>query len=400
MVYFAGLRGSGSFGTDERPKSFREMILWMNPNGLAPIFALSSKAKEEAVDDPEFAWWEEINTICRLRLNDADNMAAGDTAVVVDSGALELNVGDILQVEKTQDATYTNELVRVTAVTSDTAFTIARGAANTTAASIPHQAYFTRVGSAYSEGSGSPNSSTNNPTKLKNYTQIFKTPYQVTNTAKATRFRTGDGLKNDQKRASFRHSEKIEQALLWGKAYETTDAGNGGMPIRYTGGIRQFITSNVKIFTADPTIDEVEAEFAKCFDYECGEAGNERLCMMGNEAMTWLNNLVRSNGSTRITYDGIVKFYGMSLQRWTIPQGTLYIKSHPLLNVHPVYKSSIFTLNGAGIIWRPLRGRDTHIQKNIQAPDEDKQKDQWLTEGGFEFHFERTWGYMGNVKNF
>ncbi len=28
MTAVAGLRGTGDFGTDERPKSFREYILW------------------------------------------------------------------------------------------------------------------------------------------------------------------------------------------------------------------------------------------------------------------------------------------------------------------------------------------------------------------------------------
>ena len=62
MPNFAGLRGTGSFGTDERPKNFREMILWLNPNGSAPLYALTSKAKTETVDDPEFAWWRKSSS--------------------------------------------------------------------------------------------------------------------------------------------------------------------------------------------------------------------------------------------------------------------------------------------------------------------------------------------------
>ncbi len=192
MVYFAGLRGTGNFGTDERPKNFREMILWMNPNGSAPLFALTSKAKTESVDDPEFSWWEEVNEICRVRLNDATNMSDSDTTVVVDSGALQLIPGDILQVETTEVAGYTNELVRVVSVASDTQFTITRGAANSTAAAIPDDTYFTRIGNAQSEGNRSITSSSNNPTKLTNYCQIFKTPYQITKSALATKYRTGD----------------------------------------------------------------------------------------------------------------------------------------------------------------------------------------------------------------
>ena len=42
-----GLRGTGDWGTDERPKNFRESILWMEPNGNAPLTALLSKARSE-----------------------------------------------------------------------------------------------------------------------------------------------------------------------------------------------------------------------------------------------------------------------------------------------------------------------------------------------------------------
>jgi hypothetical protein len=58
MPAIAGLRGTGTadWGTDERPKNFREMILWRNPNGSAPLTALMSKMRSESTDDPEFAW--------------------------------------------------------------------------------------------------------------------------------------------------------------------------------------------------------------------------------------------------------------------------------------------------------------------------------------------------------
>ncbi len=56
MAAVAGLRGTGDWGTDERPKNFREMILWRNPNGTAPIFALMARVQKESVNDPEFSW--------------------------------------------------------------------------------------------------------------------------------------------------------------------------------------------------------------------------------------------------------------------------------------------------------------------------------------------------------
>lgn len=400
MAWFAGLRGTGSFSTGERPKSFREMILWANPNGSAPLFALTSKAKTEPVDDPDFSWWEETNTIARVRINAAGGYAAGITSLVVDLDALQLIPGDLLLVEPlTQVVAYADEIVRVISVTSDTAFVVARGQAGTTAATIPDDAYLFRIGNAQSEGNLSVASSSSNPTKYNNYTQIFKTPYQITNTALATKFLTGDPKKNEQKRKSFQHSEKIEEALLWGKAFETVDATNGNMPIRYTMGLRQFIVSNRTVFTADPTEIGFLNAIAPVFDYDAGGAGNERIIFAGNEALIMLNMLVKNAASTQINYDGEVKAYGMNLSKWTIPQGTLYIKSHPLMNVHPTYKSSMFVVNMAGITYRPLRGRDTKLEKEIQPNDADYVKDQWLTEAGFEFHFERTFAYIGGFKD-
>ena len=397
MPNFAGLRGTGSFGTDERPKSFREMILWMNPNGTAPLFAMTSKAKTESVDDPEFSWWEEILDICRLTVNGALDGVV--TTVVVAAGALQLNPGDILQVEPAvQVVGYLGEFIRVVSVSSDTTFVVTRGAAGSTAAAIGTGLFLTRVGNAQSEGNRSIQSNSSNPVKFLNYTQIWKTPFQITNTAKATKFRTGDPLANDKKRKTFIHSEKIEQALFWGKPSEVADATNGNLPLRTTMGLRHFITSNRTVFAATITMDAFMDAINPVFNYESGGSGNERIVYAGNGALNFLNKLIRTEASTRITYDGTIELYGQRLQKWIMPQGTIAVKSHPLMNVHPVYQYSMFVVNPTGVIYRPLRGRDTKIEKNIQENDADYEKDQWITEAGFEFHFERTFAYLGNVK--
>lgn len=397
LGFFAGLRGTGNWGTDERPKEFREMILFMQPNGKAPLFALTSKAKTQKVTDPEFAWWEEVMNICRVKINNGGGYNSAATTLTVDSGdARELIPGDVLQYEKpTETNTYDNELLRVVSVTSATVIVVTRGFAGTTAASLADDGALMRVGNSQSEGNLSIASSSTNPVKFNNYTQIWKTPYQITKSALSTKTRTGDPKKNEQKRKSFQHAEKIEQALFWGVASETTDATNSNMPLRTTMGLRKFITSNVKVWTTDPTEDEFINFVAPVFDYESGEAGNERLIFAGNGMINYLNKLRRTDANTNINYTGEIKYFGMDLQTYKIPQGTLYVKSHPLMNVHPVYKNSFSVINPSGIIYRPLSGRDTHLEKEIQPNDADYIKDQWLTEAGFEFHFERTFAYGG-----
>lgn len=399
MPYFAGLRGTGSFGTDERPKEFREMILWAQPNGAAPLFALTSKSKTEGLSDPEFAWWEETQTICRMQINNGGGYNSSATTIAVDNGdALELIPGDLLMVEPTTEtASYAPEILRVTAITSSTSVDVARGQAGSTAASIADNQALLRVGNAQGEGTRSITSSSTNPTKFSNYTQIFKTPYQLTKTALATKYRTGDPLKNEQKRKSFQHAEKIEQALFWGRASETNVTQDGRTTIlRTTRGIRSFIQSNNTVFGAPPDMSQLIDAIAPVFDYDAGNAGNERIAFCGNGALMALAQLAENN--VHINVEGMVKYYGMDFQKFVMPQGTVYVKTHPLMNVHPVYRYSMFVLPGNGVIYRPLKGRDTHIEKDIQENDADYKKDQWLTEAGFEYHFERTWAYLGNIR--
>lgn len=389
---FAGLRGSGSWGTGERPQNFREMILWMEPNGTAPLFALSSKAKKQNTDDPQIHWWEETQTITRLQLNDATNMNNTDTTFVVNSGALALSPGDVLQVEKTQAAAYDNELIRVLTVVSDTEFTASRGYAGSSAAVINDDAYFTKIGSSHGEGTGAPEATSRNPTKLTNYTQIFKTPYKITKTALATHFRTGDPLKNEQKRKAFDHAEKVEWSLLFGKASEATDTN--GMPIRSMGGLREFITTNRTVFSATVTEDLFLDAVAPVFNYSGEGAGDQRIAFAGNGALNVLNKAIKADGATRINFDKVVEFYGMRFNRFILPQGEILIKTHPLMNVHPVYQNSMFVVNPSGLIYRPLRGRDTKVEKDIQSPDADYKMDQWLTEATFEVHHEKTMAFI------
>lgn len=385
-----GLRGTGDWGTDERPKNFRETILFRQPNGMAPLTALMAKMGREKTDDPEFAWWEEQLEATRVQSSGALTNVA--TTIPLTSGGTNLVPGDLLLMEKEDQATYDNEIVEVTAVASDTSITVSRGAAGTTAAATAGASYLTKIGNVYSEGSGAPSASTRNPTKLYNYCQIFKTAYELTESAKVTKARTGDPLKNDKKRKMFDHSVAMEFAYMFGRRSETT--GSNGKPKRTTGGLRSFISTNVKVFSGDLTIDSLVANISPVFDFATG-AGDERLAFVGNTALTKINQLATASTNTRINHNEMVKVYGMNLTRVVMPQGTLYLKSHPLMNVHPVFTKSMFVINPSGLKDRYLR--DTKPMDNIQSNDSDTEKGQWLGETGLEVHHEKTFAYLGNI---
>jgi hypothetical protein len=391
MPAIAGLRGTGDWATDERPKNFRETILWRDPNGMTPLTGLLAKMGSQATDDPEFAWYEEQLNLMRVQ-SDATGLSASSTALTLTGGGLDLVAGDLLLVEKADAATFDNEIVEVSSVSTDTAIVVKRGQSGTSAATTGASAFFTKIGNRFAEGTTSPSASTRNPSKLYNYAQIFKTSYELTNTAKKTNTRTGDPLKNDKKRKMFDHAVAMELAYFFGVRSEVT--GSNGKPMRTTGGLRQFITTNRTVFSTTPTVNTTLDALYPVFDYAGSGAGNERIIFAGNGALNSLNKIIASNGNVKVNYDGVIKQYGMSLQSFVTPQGIFYIKTHPLLNTHPRYNNSMFVLNPAALKYRHLR--DTAAQDNIQAPDADTQKGQWLTEAGLEINHERTFAYLGN----
>lgn len=406
MSAVAGLRGTGDWGTDERPKNFRELILFRNPNGSAPLFALSARVATESIDDPEFSWWDEPNDLIRIQFDAAFNNSA--TALTVDSAdpsasapglaygnATHLKPGDLLMLEDATEAqTFTHEIMMVVTVSSATAFTVTRGVAGSTPVAIADDDFALKIGSAYAEGTNSPDATSRNPIKYSNFAQIFKSAYELTGTVMHTRARTGKALDNDKKRKTFDHSRDIELAMMFGQKFETT--GANGKPLRFMGGLREFIpTDTTTIFSSSVTLTQYLDATTPVFDFD-SPAGDERIVFCGNGYLNTLNLLANSSGDIR--FGEIIKVFGMNLREFILPQGRLFLRTHPLMNRHAQYKDSAFILDFGSIKWRPLR--DTKSQDNIQANDADTRKGQWLTEAGIEVtRGGLTCGYHGNFNS-
>jgi len=407
MTAVAGLRGTGDWGTDERPKNFREGILRFNPNGTAPIFALTSKAGKKSVDDPEFAWWNEGNVITRLQVS--AQAAAGDTLIVVDSldptvstlganlgTATNLKEGDLLFVEPTADsATFNQELIQVTEVLSDTQFTVLRGAGGTTPATIVNDAWLTLVGSAYAEGTGVPRSVTRNPLKFKNFIQIFKDTYELTGTADNTTTRTNNNYSEDKKRKMFQHSAGIEMSILWGRQSETT--GSNGKPKRTMGGLREFIpTANTTVFSSAVTPSSFLDAVAPAFDFDTG-AGDTRIGFAGNQALIELSKVFA--GEFTFNTNDVVKQYGMDFVQFTLPNGKIMLKSHPLLSRHGLWKKSMFLLDFDAVKYVTMKGRpDGKAKDDVQAKDEDVRRGFFQTDTSLMVDYGGlSMAYLGNI---
>lgn len=413
MSAVAGLRGTGDWGTDERPKNFRESILFYQPNGTAPIFGLTSKAGKKTVDDPEFAWWNEGQLLVRLQVNGA--LSSSDTVVTVDSAdpttttmsanygtAQHLKPGDLLLVEPSADnATFDHELLEVVSVQSDTQFTVSRGAGGTSAASIADNLYLWLIGSAYAEGTAAPSATSRNPVKFFNYTQIFKNSYELSKTADETRARTGDAWSNDKKRKMFDHARSIELSILYGRRYEGT--GDNGKPKRFMGGIRYFLPSaNVTKFSSAVTIDTFFTAVAPMYQYETG-AGDSRIAFCGRTAANELAKIFAA-GYTYQTTNATVKAYGMEFQEFNMPMGRLLIKIHPLMSQNVVGAGSLtqdkamYAVDFDAIKYVTMKNRDTKTYDDVQNKDEDVRRGYVQTECSLMVDYGGlSMAYLGNI---
>lgn len=407
MSGIAGLRGTGDWGTDERPKNFREGILRFNPNGTAPIFALSSRAKKRSVDDPEFSWWNEGNVLTRLQVSAAH--ASTDTTINVDSGdpsasnlganlgtATNLKPGDILLVEPLTDAaTFTQELLEVDDVISDTQFTVRRGAGGTTPASIANDQWLLLISSSYAEGTGVPRAVTRNPIKFNNYIQIFKDTYELTGTADKTTTRTNNNYSEDKKRKMFKHSSDIEWSMMFGRPAETT--GDNGKPKRFMGGMRSFIpAANVTIFAGAVTPNSFLDALAPVFNFDTG-AGDTRMMFAGNQALIELSKIFVNEVVFNV--NNVVKVYGMDFQEFIMPNGRVLIRSHPLLSRNDLYKKAAFVLDFDAISYVTMKGRpDGKAKDDVQTDDEDVRRGFWQTDCSMEVLYGGlTMAYLGNI---
>jgi len=386
MAAVLGLRGTGSWGADERPKAYRDSLLYLFPNGDTPLTALTSKLRQESVDDPEYKWFEKGLPTRRATVNGTQTSSEttievnGTLAKIFRSGDVILNESTLEQMWVTADPTLTTEIV------------VARAKGGTTGTAMADLDGLVVIGRAYAEGAGVPSAVSFDPSVPYNYTQIFRTPVNITGTAQATNLRWGMPMKELKREALQEHTIDMEMAFLFGKRQEDT---SGAQPKRTTGGLSQFITTNV--FDAATNLSEAEWDSFMKDIFKRGST--EKLYLCGNTQLMVLSQLAKAKRVMNLepTKEGT---YGMKLIEYITPHGTLYIKSHPLLSNNATFATWGFVVDLKHIVYRYLKGRDTQYLTKRQAPGDDVQTDEYLTECGLEVRFEDAHGIIKNVSAF
>jgi hypothetical protein len=270
------------------------------------------------------------------------------------------------------------------------------------------------IGTAYAEGSGAPDTFSQELDHDYGYTQIFKTACEMSNTARATVYK---GYADEWQRIwnlkLREHKVDIERAMLFGQR-----ASSGG--INYTEGIAGHIIANGQsqtaadstqlvytegqaylktVAAASLTYDVLLRDLEVVFDPARG-GSTVKLALCSLPVISLFNKLGDGVGFIGDTLSSKAPYnfersqgsFGHKIMKIETVHGDLSLVREPLFRGLSSEFCCMVDLDH--VSYRPLVGngvnRDTSIETNVQAADEDLRKDLILTEAGLEVSLPET----------
>jgi hypothetical protein len=324
---------TASWPTDLAKKSFAGMITRLMPNGQAPLYGITSMLKEETAYQPEHGYFSKTMIFPSFQLNGA--VLSGATAFTIDANT------DIVPGMVFQNPT-TRENVLVTAVASGTSITVQRAIGTVAAAAGADDSVWYLAGNAFEEASTRPQSMIILPTRVINYTQIFRNTWLVSGTAAATGVIAGGTADAESRQdCAMFHAIDIERALIWGQLFAGT---RNGFPFRTMNGLINYVTqhaaANVTTLGSTTNWTQLEAAADPVFQQTTDPKGpNERLMLVGGLARRTLHNVFRLNSQYMIN-DQVTE-WGLQFDAIKLPRGRFNIVEHSLFNAFG--SSSVFS---------------------------------------------------------
>jgi hypothetical protein len=378
---------------DYRPKNYMEMAFKLWPTSPTPLTYLTSKLPSRTTDDPEYKIFEYRLPQMSWTVVAVDSGSDPVHEISVAAGeAYGVKVGDILEVEgTTQQYIVTTASVAGSVTTAGEDFKVTEwnGTTNPVATDVMNW-----VGSAYEEGSLSPESVTRQATLVTNYTQIFKDAVEITGTAKQTRLRPFKPWPQMKAECLERFMIKHEKQVLRGQKKEDT---TGTHPKRTFGGLEAFITET-KDFNGSVSLNDLEDQLQIAFKY----GSKDKAFVCGNTAVKVLNRVARNHAA--LNFDLTNKMnkdqtFGLAVNEWVTPFGILRIIPHSLMSESDVYTQDGYILDMKYIERVKLRGRDIKWHPNASENDRDGDKGYYQGELGFSLalpEVHQKWTEMSN----
>lgn len=370
-----------------RTGDFAGGILMIQPEGSAPLFALSSGMSSVDAKDTAVHWFEENKLSGQFKAT--ANAAIDATSIVFEDVSFLLPNTMILSED--------GEVAYVTAVNQGTkTASVIRGWGGSTGAAITANDLWYKLGTAHKEASAKPVAVANVGVSLYNYTQIFRNAWEVSGTSQAVNNYTGNTKAKNKLDASFFHAEEIEKSMIWGRRNIAIEDGH---PVHTMNGLNNMISTNVEAAGNTTSWDQLDDFFKDIFSYNIKNKPNERIAFTGNNGIQIINQIIRGDDSTRFNVQTRDTEFGMKINKFVTPYGDVMIKTHPLMTESPLWTSDLYVYHPGAIEMKYLRRTfiDNYDKDGTRA-GADSDYGVYTTECTVCYKAERTGGRLTGLK--
>ncbi len=395
-----------SSGQENRlPRHIDENIAYLEPNVAPTITMLMKLKKRQGINSPVHEWLESDYTVLWAQNGTATiaNNAASTTITVTD-GTMFV-AGDQFIVPKAATSSTPPEVIRVTAVSSNT-LTVVRGIGGAgTIDTIAANAALRITGSAAEEGSTLPSAKTAVPTTRTTYLQIFRTVIDIAREAANARTYgapAGAERKRLQKEALVTHKRKLNSELLFGVASQNLTGGPNSKPIRTTPGLLNTITTNVQDAGGLVTWKLMENFSQMAFRYD---SDNPRILLASPKVISAfntfaVNRLMMKPGDTG-TFGASVTEVETAHGKWLLVRDWMLQDGVSGQNGFAASAISI-DLDQITYLYQdgPEGSFDTRLETDIVQDGSSRLVDQYYTVGGFRIKKEKNHAILFNATDY
>lgn len=381
VTIVSGARSTTDLSTYRLKPDIGKGIGLLDPNEN-PFTLMLTQFATVAATQPKHSWLEDVLQ------PEYDQIGAGTATSSVATTVYVLNptyfaVGDIIQNCRTY------EIMLVTAMSSVTSLlTITRNYPGVASGHTGYNAAFVAsdwvriVGNVNEEGATSPTAKSTKETQLDNYTQILRTPFDLTETELNSLMEGEQDLPYQVRKKGIEHARQKEQIAIWGLP-STSNTGSSSKPVRTAGGLWHFLKENCPSSQIVQQAELTEAEFLDFIRYGFRYGSRNKVLF----AAPIILSAIEKWGLAKLNTYSSDKTYGINVTKWTSPHGEIALVNHKMLEgPDPAAAASIggggwaFLLDMSKIKYVPLKGRDTKLLTDRQANDADKKLAEYLTE--------------------
>lgn len=390
-----GMRATGDLTAQRLRVDIAEGIALLDPNEN-PFVLLSKKVGTRTAKQPKVSHYEDVLQPETDQINFNTGYTSVKTAITVDNGSY-FAVDDLVQVFDSY------EIMRVSgaAVANVVEFErnwpgVSSGETGFPTALVDDD-WLTILGNVNEEGATAPVAKSTQETQIDNYTQIIRSPFELTETELNSLMEGEQDLPYQTRKKGIEHARQMEYFFFWGIP-NSSNTGSNSKAKRSMGGLWWFLKENAPAGNLQSQADITQAEFLEwlrnCFRY-----GSSRKVLF---ACPIVLSAIENWGLAKLDLRPSDKTFGINTSTWLSPHGMLAIINHKMLEgPNPGTAGGwAFIVDMNSVQYVALRNRNTKLLTGRQANDQDSQEAEYLTECSLTVKNPEKHGVLYNVTSF